>query len=173
MDLPLTETVARGELSQHRVVLAWLRSGEFAWPAVLLAEDAVLIRAPREVLTKPTSDFDVVVESSEGVSGPITVSEVRLIPDRLSAHQGLAVAMIRLSTPAVVDVRSTVNRAEYWAQMRRSPDFWLAVNHIDLVPGDLAQLTPPAFVTELPLSPSFPVVRTARNSWCDIFWWLC
>jgi hypothetical protein len=173
LDLRSDKTLNRAELSEHRVVLAWLRSGESVWPAILLAGDAVLIRAPKDVLTIPASDFDVVVESSQGVSGPNPVSEVRLIADRLSAHQGLAVAMIRLSTPSVVGVRSTVDRVRYWAQMRKSPDFWLAVNQLGLVPSDLAQLTPPARLAQLPLSPSFPVVRTARNSWCDIFWWLC
>ncbi len=173
MDLPSTEPVKDVELSPHRVVLAWLRSGASTWPAVLLAEDAVLIRVPREVLTAQGLAFDVVVESSEGISGPRSVSEVRLITDRLSAHQGMVVAMIRLSTPTAVDVRSTVNRTEYWNQMRKSPDFWLTVNRLGLVPGDLARLTPPAGLAELPLSPSFPIVRTAQNGWCDIFWWLC
>src|ERR1700750_2777509 len=110
---------AQVDTLQNRAVVAWLRPGRSggAHPGVMLDRDAVIIRAPFGVFDQPLADFDVVIETADGAVMAVAVSEVRLVQDRLSAHKGMAVAMLRLATPLNVDVRTTVDRGQYWTQM--------------------------------------------------------
>jgi hypothetical protein len=174
--LPLMETVKRWEPVQQRLVLAWLRRRESdvpACPGVLLNSDAVLIKAPGDLLARSSAGPEVVVEAADGLGSPLPVAEIKQIRTESRVGDGTVIAMLRLAVPSDVEVPSTLDRA-YWAELRESEDFWQAAARIGLVPGDLDTLTPPVGLQRVPhAAPVLPLITEARMSWCDIFWWLC
>jgi len=174
--LPLMETVKRLEPVRQRLVLAWLRRRESdvpPCPGVLLNSDAVLIKAPDDLFTRSSAGLEVVVETADGLGSPLPIAEIRQIRLGSAADDGTVIAMLRLAIPSDVDIRSTLDRAN-WAELSQAEDFWQAAARIELVPGDLDSLPRPVGLQHVPHSaPVLPVITEAKMSWCDIFWWLC
>jgi hypothetical protein len=137
-------------------------------PALLVDQDAVLIRAPREFLTGAFDGLTVTI--SESVV--LAVQEIRLID---SARSGTMVsAMLRLASP-VDDVESVRFSREDYRRARRHADgdFWSAMRLLGVIPAGWESVRPEV-AGRASVAGTCPAVREIRwMDWCTIFWWLC
>jgi hypothetical protein len=178
VELTQVDEVSHSEQVEQRLVLAWLRpanSGDTLLPGVLLTSDAVLIRAPQEMLSKPSRGLDVVVESDDGTGVASSIVEIRLIQDqRLNSDSGYVAAVLRLGSPSGSKTRAKIDRTQYVTRLDESHDFWRTVEDLGLIPRDLGERTPPPAIESTPGSKRIiPITREIKAGWCEIFWWLC
>jgi hypothetical protein len=160
------------------LITGWLASvaGGPWWQGVVLHDDAMLVRAPRAVLTGRSGQLRVVIGTGDDVIAP-DIAEIRLldVDGRSDPAIAIAIAMLRLRADPRLRVCTRINRDGFSTALRLCDDVWESVRSLGLIPDGLPTQVPDMSSPVRSNPAPVPVnrVQVQPDGWCDIFWWLC